>query len=149
MASTKWYGLTALGQWGATAAERIDWVTDSIKVSLHTSSYAPNQDTDHYFSPSATNEVGASGTYVSGGLALPGRSTSYNGATNEVRLIATDWSATSATITAAFAIIRKDTGTATTSPLMGYVDFAGNVSVTAGTFTIQWDATGALKAVAA
>jgi hypothetical protein len=43
--------------------------------------------------------------------------------------------------------VRKDTGTAATSPLLGYVDFGADVSATGAAFTITWDATGVLKAV--
>lgn len=45
MATAKWYGNAHAGQYSATAARRVDWVTDTIKAALCTSSYTPNQDT--------------------------------------------------------------------------------------------------------
>jgi hypothetical protein len=46
-------------------------------------------------------------------------------------------------------VIWKDTGSAATSPLLGYVDFGAD-ETSSGTFTLQWDATdGVLRAVVA
>ena len=42
MATALWYGLAGRDQWGATAADRVDWVTDTIKVSLHTATPVPH-----------------------------------------------------------------------------------------------------------
>jgi hypothetical protein len=46
---------------------------------------------------------------------------------------------------AAFAVVYKDTGTPSTSPLVGYLDFGGDQTVSSGTFTIVFDATGVFK----
>jgi hypothetical protein len=135
-----WYGQSSLGQYSATAARRIDWVSDTIKVALLTSSYTPNQDT-HVFYSDLTNEVAAGGGYTTGGAALSTKSTSYDSGTNETRLIAGNTQWTASTITARYAAVYKDTGTGSTSPLMGYVDFGGDVSTSSGTFEIDWDAT--------
>jgi hypothetical protein len=143
----KWFGNGLLGQYSATAPRRVDWVTDTIRVSLHTATYAPNQDTHTFFSDT-TNEIVGTG-YTAGGVALGTKSTSYDSTTNETRLIAANAQWTAASFTAAFAVVYKDTGTGATSPLLGYVDFGGNETVTSGTFTIQWDATGVLKIAAA
>ena len=42
--TSKWFGNALLGQYSATAARRVDWVTDTIKCSLHTVTYTPDQD---------------------------------------------------------------------------------------------------------
>jgi hypothetical protein len=149
-ASAKWYGKALLNQYGATSANRVDWVTDTVKVALCTSSYTPDQDTHQYFS-SVTNEVSATGTgYTAGGVALSSKSVNYDGTTNVMSLRAGASTWTSATFTTRYAVIYKDTGTAATSPLIGYVDFGGDESVSSGTFTITWDVTdGALKITAA
>ncbi len=47
------------------------------------------------------------------------------------------WS--NATVTAVGAVIYKNTGTASTSPLVGYIDLGGSKTSLAGNFTIQWD----------
>jgi hypothetical protein len=115
---------------------------------LHTATYAPNQDTHTFFSDT-TNEITGTG-YTAGGVALSGKSVSYDTTTNETRLLASNAQWTGATFTAAFAVVYVDTaGASTTDPLLGWVDFGGNETVTSGTFTIQWDATGVLKIAAA
>lgn len=147
MATANWYGQGLLGQYSVTAARRVDWVTDTIKVALTTSAYTPDQDVHDFFND-VTNEITGTG-YSAGGVTLGSKSTSYDTTSNETRLIAANAQWTSASFTAAKAVIFKDTGTASTSPLLGYVDFGGNETVSSGTFTIQWDATGVLKITAA
>jgi hypothetical protein len=148
--SAKWYGNALVGQYGTTAARRVDWVTDSVKVALCTATYTPNQDT-HVFFSDITNELATAGGYTAGGAALGTKSVSYDSASNETRLIAAATSWTSASFTARYAIIYVDTaGAASTDPLMGWVDFGGDETVASGTFTINWDATnGVLKLAAA
>lgn len=148
--SAKWYGNALTGQYSGTAARRVDWVADSVKVALCTATYTPNQDT-HVFFSDITNELTTAGGYTAGGVALAGKSVSYDTASNETRLIASASSWTSASFTARYAIVYVDTaGAATTDPLLGWVDFGADETVASGTFTITWDATnGVLKLAAA
>jgi hypothetical protein len=144
--SALWYGPAIEGQYGTTAARRVDWVTDTIKVALATSSYTPNQDAHDFFND-ITNEVSGTG-YTAGGATLGTKSVVLTGGTNTVALIAATSVWTTATFTARYAIVYKDTGTASTSPVLGYVDFGGDQTVNAATFSIVWDATaGVLKGV--
>lgn len=143
-----WYGLAIKDQWGATAADRVDWVTDTIKMSLHTVTYAPAQDTDDYFND-ATNELTTAGGYTAGGVTLAGKTLTYDGPTNTTRLKANDVTWTTATFTARRAIIYKSTGTSTTSHLMGWVDFGADQAPAGVDFTVKGDATdGFLRGVA-
>lgn len=142
-----WYGLAARDQWGATAGDRVDWVTDTIKMTLHTATYSPNQDTDQYFT-AATNELSTAGGYTNGGATLASKTLTYDGPTNTVRLKANDVTWTASTWTARYAVIRKDTGTGSTSHLMGYVDFGASQSPSGVDFTVKADPTdGFLRAV--
>lgn len=136
------YGQGLLGLWSATAARRIDVVGDTIKVSLHTSTYTVNPDTDDFWND-ATNEVSGTG-YTTGGATLGSKTLTLDTATDEVRFDAADTSWTTASFTARTAVIYKDTGTASTSPLMGYVAFGGDETVSSGTFQITYAATGVL-----
>lgn len=148
MASAKWYGKAVSGQYGPTAANRVDWANDTIKVALCTSSYTPDQDT-HDFFDDITNEVSGTG-YTAGGETLSGKTVNYDASTNTMSLRANATAWTSATLTARYAVVYKSTGTAGTSPLIGYVDFGGDEVVSSGTFSITWDPTdGVLKIVAA
>jgi hypothetical protein len=52
---------------------------------------------------------------------------------------------TSSTITARGAVLYKDTGTPSTSPLICYIDFGSNKSSNGADFTIQWSSSGILK----
>lgn len=138
--TAKLYGLTRRDQWGNATGFPIDWVNDTIKVALLTSSYTPNQDTHHFFSD-LTNEVTGAG-YTAGGLTLSGKSKSYTGATNVTAFFASDPLWTTATITARYAAVYKSTGTGSTSALIGYIDFGADVSSTGDDFTIEFDAAG-------
>jgi hypothetical protein len=141
------FGQTYTGQYSATAARRIDWATDTIKVALTTSAYTPNQDT-HVFFSDVTNEITGTG-YTAGGATLAGKSVSYDSASNETRLLASASSWASSSLTARRAVVYKDTGTAGTSPLIGWVDFGGDETTATATFTITWDATNGVTKVAA
>jgi hypothetical protein len=59
-----------------------------------------------------------------------------------VMIDAADPSWTTATITARYGVIYKSTGTAGTSALLVMKDFGGNITSTAGTFTVTFDAQG-------
>ncbi len=122
----------------------IDHANDTIKVALCTSSYTPNYDTHSVFSD-ITNEVSASGSYSAGGVTLAGKATSQDNTDNEGVLDANDITITSSTITARYAIVYKDTGVASTSPLIACIDFGENKASAAGTFGIVWNAEGIIN----
>jgi hypothetical protein len=122
----------------------IDLENDTIKVALVTSSYTPDIDS-HAFFDDITNEVSASGTYVAGGIALGTKTTTQDNTDNEGVFDSADYSLTGATITARYAIIYKDTGSAATSPLIAYIDFGEDKSSSAGTFGITWNAEGIIN----
>lgn len=121
-----------------------DYDSDTMKVSLHTSTYSPAQDTDQYWS-AATNEVSGTG-YTTGGATLGSKTVTYTGATNKLVLDAADTSWSSSTITARYAVIYDSTpGSSATDPLYGYENFGADVSTTSGTFTITWNASGIVE----
>lgn len=119
----------------------IDFDTDVIKVMLCTSTYTPNQDT-HQFKSSVTNEVTGTG-YTAGGATLGTPTMTYTAGTNVLMFDGADVSWASSTITARYAVIYDSSpGTDATRPLIAYVDFGADVSSTAATFSITWDAAG-------
>lgn len=118
----------------------IDLDTDTIKVALVTSTYTADIDADVYFSD-ITNEVSGTG-YTAGGATLASAAVTQDNTNDRGVFDANDVSWTSSTITARGAVIYKDTGTSTTSPLIGYVDFGADKTSTSGTFTISWSASG-------
>ena len=124
----------------------INLKTDTIKLSLHSSTFAPTAEMD--FFSDLTNEVSSSGSYtagIAGGYTLASKTTTTDDADDEGVFDAADVSITGATITARYAVIRKDTGVAATSPIICIIDFGTNVSVIGGTFTITFAAEGILN----
>lgn len=124
-----------------TAALVVDFDTDTIKVSLHTSSYTPDPDADVTYND-VSNEV--SGTnYTSGGATLSGKSIAESSGT--ITFDATDvtWSQHASGFTdARYAVIYKSTGTPSTSILIAVVDLVSDKGNVSGDFQLVWDAAG-------
>lgn len=112
----------------------IDFDSDSFKVILVTSSYSPDKDA-HTKRSDVTNEA------VGVGYTTGGESTSVtvtkDTANDRIDIDFSDVSWANATLTAAGAVIYKTTGTASTDNLVAYLDFAGDVTSTNGTFTVD------------
>ena len=121
----------------------IDLDTDTIKVALVTSSYTPDQDNHDYFDD-ITNEVTGTG-YTAGGATLTNKSVTQDNTDNEGVFDADDVTWSNSTITARGAVLYKDTGTASTSPLICYFDFGEDKSSANGNFTIQWNSEGIIN----
>jgi hypothetical protein len=118
----------------------IDLVNDTIKVMLITDSHTPDVDAEEFIDDVSANEVAASGTYSAGGAALGTKSVTVDDTNNRAYFDAADIAFTSATITARWAYLYKDTGTPATSPIIGYYDYGANISSSAGTFTHSFTA---------
>lgn len=121
----------------------VDFDTDTIKVMLATSSYTPDFDAHDYIND-VTNEVSGTG-YTAGGATLASPVVTLDAANDRVDFDAADTSWTTSTITARWAIIYKSTGTPSTSPIVGFIDFVTDQVSSAGTFLIQWNASGILR----
>lgn len=119
----------------------IDWDDSGItvKAMLVTSSYVP--DAAHDFVDDITDEVSGTG-YTAGGAAITNRTVTIDSANSIAKYDGDDVTWTSSTITARGCVIYKDTGTASTSPLVGYIDFGADKSSSDGDFVIQWNADG-------
>lgn len=124
-------------------ATAINLKSDTIKLSLHSSSHTPSADADEHFDD-VDNEVAASGTYAAGGGTLT-TSISTDDTDDEGVFDATDISFTSATISARYAWVYKSTGVSSTSPLVCCIDFGSTITSTAGTFAITFAAEGILN----
>ena len=111
---------------------------DKFKLALYTSSATLNSTTTAY---SATNEVSNTGQYTAGGGALVNGGTSIGSGTGKGVAIVdfADRSFTGVTLTARGALI-YNTSSATTNAAVAVLDFGGDKTATAGTFTIQFPA---------
>jgi hypothetical protein len=72
MPTMKWYRQARIAAWSTS----LNWVSDTIVVTQHTSSYTPNLDTDAFVS-NLTNEVANGNGYTQGGIALSGKTITY------------------------------------------------------------------------
>ena len=107
---------------------------DTINVALYDDTAVfTATDTDY----NSANELATAGGYTQGGAALAGMVVDDSTAT--VKWDANDLSWTSATFSAYKAAIYDVTAT---NDLICFIDFGGVKTVTAGTFTLQWDAAG-------
>jgi hypothetical protein len=121
--------------------------TDTFKMTLHTSTYAPNQGT-HAGSADLTNEVANANGYTTGGITLASISVSESGTTIGFMDSTTNpqWTASGGSITARYAVI-EDT---TTDDLICWIDFGQDETASDGnTFTVTLAADGFVKATAA
>jgi len=59
--------------------KEVDFNSDTLKWTLHTSTYSPNRDTDAYFT-SATNELSTAGGYTAGGVTATSATMTYTAA---------------------------------------------------------------------
>lgn len=137
----KWYGLPLKNL--INGSTLFDWDTDTIKVAILTSAYTPDQDAHDFWNDVSANEASASG-YTAGGAALTTKTVTYDTATNQIRLDADDVTWTSAVV-GRYLVVYKDTGTASTSPLLGYYDNAGADFGGGSSLTVTWDSTGVLR----
>lgn len=126
----------------------LDITTATLKISLHTNTYTPNQNTDDFWD-NATNEV--SGTnYTAGGNACTTGTVALNGS-GLVTVDANDpavWAQSAGGFNdAILAVLYDDTGTPATSPLVGFSDdFAAAKGNVDGAFSVTFDAAGIFTA---
>ena len=105
---------------------------DVFKLALYDSSASIGADTTSY-AVGITGQVGDTGQYVAGGGALVNALVSVNGTTAFVDF--NDLSFTGVTLTARGALIYN---TSESSKSVCVLDFGGDKTATAGTFTIQF-----------
>jgi hypothetical protein len=122
----------------------IDLGNDTIKAMLLDSSHTTNIDTQEFIDDVSANEVAASGSYAAGGITLS-ITTSQDDTDDEGVADATDFSATTATISADYICYYKDTGTPGTSPIIAIEDLNGTKTSTAGTWAYTVAAEGLIN----
>lgn len=111
---------------------------NAFKVALYTSSATLGATTTAY---SATNEISGTG-YSAGGLALTNVTPTTSGTTAFTDFADAVWS--SATFTANGCLVYNTTNS---NRAVFVIAFGGDVSVTSGTFTIQWPTADASNAI--
>lgn len=122
--------------------KEIDINSDTVKLMVTTSSYTPDQDT-HDYKSDVTNEVSGTG-YPSGGFTVANVTVTYDSGTNTIKIDGDDISESGVTLSAARYGVLYDSSPATdaTRPLIGYIDFDGDQSVSNADFDVTWHANG-------
>lgn len=117
--------------------------TDTLKVALVTSSYTPNVDTDEFWSGVSTYEVSGTG-YTAGGKVLTSQTVTQDNSNDRAVFDAADVTWTGLSVgTPGWAVLYKDTGNASTSPLICYWQL-GTTPTNGGDYTLQFNASGVL-----
>lgn len=122
-----------------TGADPIDFAADTIRATLHTSSYSPNRDT-HEFADDLTNECSAGGGYATGGKVLADGLIDIDTTGHFAYVDFTDPLWTALTKTFRYMAIWMDSGSAATSPLIGLVDFGADQAPAGVNFTYAFPA---------
>jgi hypothetical protein len=112
----------------------VDMEADTVNVMLLSGGHSFTA-THNLYNQVTANQISGTG-YTSGGVALASKTVTQAATT---KWDATDSEWTSATFTAAHAVIYDVTAT---NNLVASIDFGGDQSVSSGTFTIQWHADG-------
>ena len=137
------YGLT-MEKIAEQVGADVNYLTGTVKLSLHTATYVPNRDTNDFFDD-ATNELAAGTGYTALGETLTAKTITYDTASDQVRWDAADvtWLFT-ASKTWQRGVMWIDTaGASTTDPLYALLDWDTSQTVST-TYTLQWDAAGIL-----
>ena len=113
---------------------------DTFKLALYTSSSSINSAATTIYTTS--DEVGNSGTYAAGGGTLAGQTVTTDGTTAICNF--TDLEFTSATITARYALIYNSSES---NAAVCVLDFSTDQTSTAGTFKIDFPASGASTSI--
>lgn len=127
----------------------VNWASDTIKVAAFPHATTITQATNEFFSD-LTGELTTANGYTAGGATLGTKSVAYASDVTTLKAASTVWTpSTGQTLTLGIAVIYKSTGTGSTSPLLGWVDFGSDQSALAAAWTIAWDSTnGVLQATA-
>lgn len=118
------------------------WVAETWKIMLLNNLHTPNAGTQQYVSDVVAREIVDPGLkYTAGGVVISGKVSLAD--VNNYALDADDVTiGPGATLNYRYAVLFKDTGNQSTSPIRAQIDFVADQIVSNGTSTIQWNALG-------
>jgi hypothetical protein len=117
----------------------MDLLSDSLRETLHTSTWTPNQTTNEV-KADATNELGTAGGYIALGQALASKTFVASALVTTFDAADVTWTAT--TITHRYGVVWDDTPTVPADPLILYVDNGGDVVTSSTDLVYQWSGSG-------
>src|SRR6266545_1008000 len=117
MSTLQLYGKFAANILGGEASGDVgmsDYLTNSIRFTLHTSTYVPNVDTHKAFAD-ATNELATANGYTANGIAIAGKTVVYTAAggitTFDMDDTTVTWTATGGSLVFQYAVLHDATVT--------------------------------------
>jgi len=154
VATAQVYGKLPANMFGGEAsgdAGQMDYLSDTLRMTLHTNTYSPNIDTNEAFAD-ATNELSTASGYTANGIAIAGKTVSYNATGNITTFDMDDttvtWTASGGTLTFQYAVLHDDTVSTgpPAKPLILYIDTGAQSITTGNTFLITTGANGLFQA---
>jgi hypothetical protein len=139
--TVNWFGLGLLDI--LEAPRDLEAVT--LKLALVTDAETPNRDTDDFWDDASGNELANGSGYATGGVTLTGVATTYDSASDQVRLDFDDvsWTFTGAR-TWRYGYVYIDTaGASSTDPVIGLLTWDSNQTVSTA-YTLVIDSAGLL-----
>lgn len=130
-----------LGGGDASGDGPMDLLSDTIKLTLHTSTYTPNQSTNEV-KADATNELSTAGGYTALGQALASKTNTTSGLVNSFDAADVTWASLS--VTYRYGVLWDDTPTTPADPLIGYVDSGGDQTLNSTDLVFQWNSAPAI-----
>jgi len=129
-------GANAFGGETGGEARQMDWASDSIVATLHTSSYAPNIDSHELYADLNNELTTANGYTADTGITVTTSAPSYNSTGNVTTMGASTISITASggTLTFRYMVIRDRTITG--GPLIGYIDCGAQSIESGNTFSV-------------
>jgi len=129
-----------MGGGDASGDGPMDLLSDSIKNTLHTATWTPNQATNET-KTDATNELTTAGGYTAGGLTSAGKVYSSSSLVTTYDET-TDLLWTGFTNTFRYIVKWDDTPTSPADPLMAYIDTGGSQTLSGTDLSVPWNASG-------
>ncbi|MCW5874161.1 MAG: hypothetical protein KIS88_05895 [Anaerolineales bacterium] len=117
-------------------------LADTLRAALVTEEYVADKDA-HEVLADISHEV-TGGGYTSGGKALASVSLAQDNANDRAAILADNVVWPVGAFTARAAVLYKDTGNPATSPLLAYMNFGGDHTVSGEDFNLEWSPEGVL-----
>lgn len=122
----------------AAGASPVDWENDAIRLMLVTDSYTPDWDADEFWDDASANELANGDGYTTNGATIANIAVTLNTTDDRAEVDGDDVSWTfTADKTFRYAIMVKWTGVASTSSLIGAIDYGASSRTENGTFIVQ------------
>lgn len=128
-------------------SKKADWLGDTVKAALLLNTYTPDQD-GHVWLSSVTASEASGGGYAR--ITLSSKTLTYDAPTNTVKASCGNLSFPGLTLTGVrYIVFFHDTGVASTSPLVSYVDLGADQAPSAQAINYTVPATGIVAMAAA